>query len=331
MEGRGVFIKIRCGETEKMITAERIDKETYEKLFREYTICFDDVRFHQTVEERVDELWYVLFRKENKNKAGAVFGRKGKELRLHYSAPFGMIEVVKDHLKIEEYEEITAAVENLAKAQGVEHIFYRFPPAFYRANEINKLINVLMRQGYDIEEADLNYAIETKREEDFIGNLQRNARKNLNIALKNDLCLYQCSTMEEKEEAYQVIKRNREDKGFPLRMTWEQICRTIECVEADFYQVKIGENIIAAAMIYRVNPDIVQVVYWGDIREYAEFKPINYLAYMLNGIYAKQGITFIDIGPSTEYGVPNYGLCDFKESIGCRIDVKYTFIKQLRD
>lgn len=314
-----------------MITAEIIDQETYGSIFREYAICFDDIRFHQTVENRVDELWYVLFRKENKNRAGAIFGRKGNELKLHYSAPFGMIEVVKDHLKIEEYEEIVMAIEKLAQEHNIESIFYRFPPAFYKANEINKLINVLMRQGYDVEEADLNYALETKSGDAFIENLQRNARKNLNIALKNNLCLYQCSTVEEKEEAYRVIKKNREDKGFPLRMTWEQVCRTIECVEADFYHVKLDMDIIAAAMIYRVNPHIVQVVYWGDIREYAEYKPINYLSYMLNEIYDKQGVDFIDIGPSTEFGVPNYGLCDFKESIGCRIDVKYTFVKQIRN
>jgi len=40
---------------------------------------------------------------------------------------------------------------------------------------------------------------------------------------------------------------------------------------------------------------------------------------------------YIDIGPSTENSIPNYGLCEFKESIGCDISPKYTFYKYLKE
>ena len=35
------------------------------------------------------------------------------------------------------------------------------------------------------------------------------------------------------------------------------------------------------------------------------------------------------IGPSTESSIPNYGLCEFKESIGCEINQKFTFSKEI--
>ena len=37
----------------------------------------------------------------------------------------------------------------------------------------------------------------------------------------------------------------------------------------------------------------------------------------------------VDIGPSTENSEPNYGLCEFKEGIGCKIVPKYTFSKEI--
>jgi hypothetical protein len=41
----------------------------------------------------------------------------------------------------------------------------------------------------------------------------------------------------------------------------------------------------------------------------------------------KKGMKFVDIGPSTENSIPNYGLCEFKESIGCTVVNKYSFKK----
>ena len=53
-------------------------------------------------------------------------------------------------------------------------------------------------------------------------------------------------------------------------------------------------------------------------------KPINALAEFLVTYYTNKGFEYLDIGPSTDQGIPNYGLIDFKESIGCRTDSKVT-------
>jgi hypothetical protein len=36
----------------------------------------------------------------------------------------------------------------------------------------------------------------------------------------------------------------------------------------------------------------------------------------------------VHIGIATENSVPNYGLCEFKESIGCKMAPKYTYYKK---
>ena len=50
---------------------------------------------------------------------------------------------------------------------------------------------------------------------------------------------------------------------------------------------------------------------------------MNVLAYRLFEYYSKRDIDIIDIGPSSIDGVPDYGLLEFKESIGCSVCSKY--------
>ena len=129
------------------------------------------------------------------------------------------------------------------------------------------------------------------------------------------------------ERAYEVIRRNREEHGYPLRMTLEQVWQTVtSVVKADFFVLEHEGRDVAAAQISHVAEGIAQVIYWGDIRKYSALRPMNFLAYSLLDHYYKQGLRILDIGPSTEDGVPNYGLCEFKENIGCEVTLKYRFV-----
>jgi len=54
---------------------------------------------------------------------------------------------------------------------------------------------------------------------------------------------------------------------------------------------------------------------------------MSFLAYSLFEHYTKNGIKYIDLAISTENGIPNYGLCNFKEDFGCTASLKYTMFK----
>jgi lipid II:glycine glycyltransferase (peptidoglycan interpeptide bridge formation enzyme) len=112
-------------------------------------------------------------------------------------------------------------------------------------------------------------------------------------------------------------------------MTWDQLLESTAIIPADFFIVKKEEISVAAAVVFHVANQIVQVIYWGDLPQYAEFKTMNFLSFQVFQYYTKQGISIIDIGPSTEDSVPNNGLCEFKESIGCDISIKTEFFKKL--
>ena len=113
-------------------------------------------------------------------------------------------------------------------------------------------------------------------------------------------------------------------------MTYQQVCDTVQIIPHEFFLVERDRERIAAALVYRINEDVAQVIYWGDRLQYREYKPINFLSYQLIHYYGEKGLKYLDIGPSTENSIPNYGLCDFKESIGCRRSLKYTMVKELR-
>ena len=100
--------------------------------------------------------------------------------------------------------------------------------------------NTLLRNGYLIQCHDINYAFDLREvyKKEYINNLSSNGRKNLNIALKSNLILYQCTTLVEKKEAYEIIENNRNRRGFPLRMTWMQVAETIKLVKHDVFIVK---------------------------------------------------------------------------------------------
>ena len=203
------------------------------------------------------------------------------------------------------------------------------PSFFYNENFLNKVYNCLYRAGFESNNIELNYQFPThKFDENYQTNLWYNARKNLKRAFQADLTFEKLAD-ENSKQAYDIIAQNRKERGFPLRMTWEQVLETTTVMTADFFLVKKEATPIGAAVVFHVADQIVQVIYWGDLPQYAEYKTMNFLSFQVFQYYKQQGIAMIDIGPSTEDSIPNHGLCEFKESIGCDISIKTEFYKKL--
>jgi len=54
-------------------------------------------------------------------------------------------------------------------------------------------------------------------------------------------------------------------------------------------------------------------------------RPMGLLPIKLVEYYKQLGKRYLDIGPSSENGIINLGLADFKKSIGCRNNIKMCF------
>lgn len=276
---------------------------------------------------KVDEILFLGF-KDKKYRLGIILGRNENTLRSPFSAPFGGFIYLKNDVRINHIDESIIELEKYAIKKELLHIEIALPPAIYNYSFISKQINSLYRANFNIDKIELNYHFDLKNfTANYVENIWYNARRNLKIALKEELSFSYCKNIQEKMLAYEIIKVNRKSKGFPLKMSWDQIFVTIEIIKADFFLVNFRDKTIASAMIYPVSNKIYQIVYWGDNPVYSELKPMNFLSYKIFEYYKKLGAEIIDIGTSTENSIPNLGLAEFKESIGCDITTKFILKK----
>ncbi len=262
---------------------------------------------------------------------GLILGLVDKKLYSPFSAPFGGFSYIVPEIRIQHIEEAIRLLVQWAKERQFLSITLTLPPQFYDFTFVAKQINCLWRKDFKISKVEINHSFNLENfKSDYTDNIRYNARKNLKIANAAGFQLHSCNSIEDKELAFHIISENRRQRGFPLRMTWAQIRETINIVKADFFLLKMNDKeYVASAIVFHVADLIVQVIYWGDVQGYSEVRPMNFLSWKLFEHYSLTGMRIIDIGYSTENSVPNYGLCDFKESIGCQADPKFTFERNL--
>jgi hypothetical protein len=303
--------------------------EDLEKLkqFDEF-ICYsyDKTWFHELNASKVNKIVAFWF-DAPKKKACLIGGLRQNRLLFPYSSPFSMIELFKE-CKNEEMEAYIDEIERFCIDSLVDDVYFVLPPFIYDQSNISKWLGALLRKGFEVYELGLNFQMEITTSEEYVTKLLKNGRKNLNNSLKYDYSLHLCTSESEKKEAYDIIAENRKSKNYYISMTWEEVKRTIDYVEHDFHILSLNGQNIASALIFKVTDSIWQVIYWGELPRKDEMRPMNYLPYALNNYYHQKGIKYLDIGPSMWNGKPNYGLCDYKESIGCSISSKFILRKE---
>ncbi|WMX15213.1 hypothetical protein [Aureispira sp. CCB-E] len=299
-------------------------------VFKSKDHIFNSIEFQLLNKDKVNSLATLVFDNGGKPKIALIGGVKKGILKSPFSAPFGGFSLLRPSVRL---SDIQAAIDNLfvwCKDNGIKEIHITLPPSIYGDAAIDKQLNSLFIKGFSVCYVDLNYSFSLSDfDNNYTQKIRSNARKNLKRALLTEGYNFKhVVSLEEKKKAYNVIAKNRFSRGYPLRLSWEDIQKTSKVINIDFFLVQLHENSVAAAIVFYVTKEIVQVVYWGDIVDYHIYRPMNYLSYNLFKYY-KNKVSVIDIGPSTEKGIPNHGLCEFKEGIGCSISSKYTLIKKI--
>ena len=307
-----------------------VDQKEYSRIVINPYHIFGSAGFNHVNKAKCDSVHYLLF-KDSKYRLGIIGGIRNNSFLSPFSAPFGGFSFLQEDVRISYIDEAIILLTAWAKAQALSALKITLPPTIYQESFLAKQINSLYRNGFSIDKTDLNYAYHLASfTQEYPASIWYNARKNLKIALVNNFSFKKAALNIEKETAYNIIRQNREARGFPLRLTWQQVQTTAAVIPADFFLVENEAAIeVAAAIVFHVAAGIVQVIYWGDLPEYANLKTMNFLSFKVFEHYHQLNIKIIDIGPSTEDSIPNYGLCEFKESIGCSISCKFSFSKIL--
>ena len=277
---------------------------------------FNSVEFSELNRDKATALHYLIF-SDTKVRFGIILGEKADGLHSPFSAPFGGFSTLRQ----QRLTYMDEAVDLLKTYAGRRTVHITLPPLVYGSSQLSKWVNVLQRHG-TMQCCDLNYHFELSMFPQYANIIERNARNKLHQAMQEELTLIPDCDI---ERAYSVIKANRDEHGYPLRMSLQAVKDTAGILKADFFTMTHDGCDIAAAQVFHVAEGMAQVIYWGDLKQYSKLRTMNRLAHDIFAHYHNRGLKILDIGPSTENGTPNHGLCEFKESIGCSVSPKFQF------
>lgn len=304
-----------------------ITADEYARHFANPVACYLRADFNLLNASKVDAIRFFAYAPEGATsgyRLGITVGEKGDEWNSPYSAPFGGFACAKG-VTIDEIDEAIVALPALAlKARKKLHV--TFAPVFYSQTYLTKCVSSMFRAGFALKYADLNYAFDFTDAKPYEKRLWNMAKRNLKQAAARSFEMREETSPEGISVCYEVIRKNREHKGYPLKMSLDAFEKTSSVVPIHYYTLYLEGTPVAAAIVYRVSPEIFQLIYWGDAPGFEEARPMNVLASKIFEHFKTLGADFLDIGPSSEDGVPNVGLCAFKESVGCFADLKYAFV-----
>lgn len=310
---------------------KRITPDEYAALFKSVSHTFNSVEFSQLNRSKCDDVHYLAFADDKgKIRLGIILGERGGLLRSPFSAPFGGMEE-RGPQRLSYYLDAAVELKAYGRACG-KPVVVTLPPACYDSgcSRFSRQALCLLSGGGRQLYADFNYHYSLSDFSLFDERLWASARRNLSASVCRGLEFECCvdPTDAEIEEIYSIIRANHESHGYPVHMTLDDIVATSKIISMDFFIVRKEGKGIASAIIYHTSPETVQLIYWGDLPEGRDSRPMNFLSYNIIRHYAESipasGVRFFDLGPASSDGIPAVGLCDFKESIGCRLTPKIT-------
>lgn len=302
--------------------AIEITSKEYSSLHPKYFSSFDLPAFILLNEAKVDKIKYFVFN-DGKNRFCIAGGLKNNILKFPFSASFACLNEITLNNKINYYHQAIQALIEWSKTNQINSIRFAAPPESYNISHITKIQNALICCGFEIESIDVNFELMINQDIDYTKSLNSDARRHLKNSVKHGLVFLKTDNI---DLMYDVIRQNRESKGYPLWMSSSDIENTSKIIKSDYFLVQKEGEIIASAFVHHITKDIVRIVYWGNLPNSDIYRPMYFMAYNIYEYYKTLGKRFIDIGTSTVDGVPNYGLCDFKESIGCICSPKINWL-----
>lgn len=295
---------------------------------------FDTMEFHNYHQKNCEEAYRVLNIKNNKLICIYYFGIKRGSIYMPYSSPFSKFLVEKD-LSYETWNKIIYGLKMIGNILKADSINITLPPFIYD-RKIETQFLMLINNGFNVEYVDINNYFDLKEFEnldDFMNSLSNKQRKrDYNRVIRDGLKFYKIDE-DRFEEAFDIIELNRKQRGYPLKMNKDQIKDILKFDNSkiDFFIIE-NSNLdkIASAMVYKVNNNVYQVIYWGHLEEFNSQRPMALLAPSLYEYYNKKNIKYLDIGPSSEDGNININLAQFKVDLGCKNTSKFTLKYNLK-
>ncbi len=312
----------------------RVDADIYKSIVPDRENLFNEPEFCELNKDNADEVYYLIVMKDESERFGVIIGRRNNVAFCPFSAPSSYPVAIKNHPKQESIDATMLVLHDYLRENGIKEINWVLPPMYYNENLLSGFISAFYRLNYNVKDVDVSYALDLQRlssDRDVYGEqITSKGRKGLRRAERNELIIKRCESEEDYKRAYDIVKAGHEYMGYPVRLSFEKLMKTLEIVDHDVFIVEgnNGEGIVSE-FLYRINKEIVLGVYTGTMPEQRDKNGMNLLTYFTIKYYSELGYKIIDKSISTAKSEPNYGLMNFKESVGCSRSLKYSFKKVL--
>jgi hypothetical protein len=241
---------------------------------------------------------------------------------------FGGI-VLNEPVEMQLIEKFLYAIKKYLIKIGSRAISIKCPPFSHDLALSSIVTNVLLRQGFRLSGHELNYDLSVD-ERPFSDRIDYGNDKRIRKCLRESLFAEQVDSVD-YPKIYEVIKDNRERRGFPISLSLEQLGQMVEIFPGKMYFFAVYQDaersvILAAAVCIALTDSILYVFYWGDAAGAESYSPIALLASTIYNYCQQQGFKVLDVGTSTVSGEPNYGLVKFKRNLGFSESLKLSFV-----
>lgn len=214
-------------------------------------------------------------------------------------------------------------------ANGAIQILIKQPPFSHDLPFASVMTNILLRQNFMLENHELNYDLRVNTNP-FEEKLSSGNRKRVRKCVREGL-IADSVDLSDIASVYEVIKYNRERKGFFVSMTLEQLENMASRFSSKVFLFAVWENsrrekMLASAVCLALSDSIFYVFYWGDVAGVETYSPITLLASEIYAFCQNNNYQILDVGTSTLNAEPNYGLIQFKKGLGFTESLKPNFI-----
>jgi predicted N-acyltransferase len=256
----------------------------------------------------------------------------GDEFASGFSAPFGGMDLVRETENLPRILELVDDATERLDEMGIQSVRIHGRPPIYARADVDAEFALLCR-GFKVELTELNQHLDLSgvaSPEVYVDRLGWRGRRDLRRSSAQDLIFVEGLEPEQRAEAHELLRANREAKGRPMRLSLEYLERLREQLPGRirFFSLLAGGRACASAVVYLIRPGRWYLVYWGDAFHRLDQSPMNLLAFKLVERALAEGIVLIDLGISSAGGELNPGLAQFKESIGAQSTLRFEFVRR---
>lgn len=250
-----------------------------------------------------------------------------------HRAPFGGIDISGDYQPPAKVVGLVRHVLNEVRLRGGRKIRVHCRPYYLGPSE-STIHFALLAQGFQVEYAELSQGIDLSAVtsmESYVERLRSPGRRALRHSMDLGLQLIVAENDAEWAEGFQVVEKNRAERGITLKYSLAYLLRlrALFPEKVRMLMLRHDNATIAGALVYRVLPHMHYVAAWGDAGHALPYSPMNYLAHQVISQALEDGAHVVDLGLSSLDGVVNEGLVQFKRNIGASTALRMGLIRQL--